>query len=151
METTTIEPEQTTRRSGIVLPYSTVIGAVALIFAGFVGLGGLPAQQSPAIPPTLALAPTPPAAGQGAPDVGRPELLLVYLVATEAEKRTLSQDIRNSPEWFAESYRGSQTDVRVVAVGAHEDESLEALTRQLAEASLTTLDGAAIKLIDMRR
>ena len=77
----------------------------------------------------------------------QPSRLLVYIVGSETEKRTLEEDLTRYPDWFGQS--SADVKVRVIAIkpGADEFANLDQL---LPEAIITNINGPHLKLMDMR-
>ena len=90
-----------------------------------------------------------PVAPQSVIATSRPDQLLVYVVGSDAARRTLEQDVRNSPEWFGPS-AGVNTAVRIVVVEPGTEVTLESLDTLLPEASITIGGGPDLKFVDMR-
>ena len=137
------QPQRSLKR-GLRLPYSLMISGLAIATAAFVGLGwheddGQAGLQNAG-----------PAAETRGVSATTPAQVLVYLVATEADKRALEQDVARAPEWFFETYAGIDTSVRVIALGEGQEESLDVLARLLPEALLASGEGPSVKLVDMR-
>jgi hypothetical protein len=124
-------------------PFFTIVSGLALAVAAVVGLGGPPDLSRSRGDPQPAQAPI----EARTADPGR---LLVYLVGTEETKRALEHEVSTDREWFAETYAGQATGIRILVIAEGQDESLEALATLLPEASLGTGLGPEIKLVDMR-
>jgi hypothetical protein len=124
-------------------PFFTIVSGLALAIAAVVGLGG---------PPDLSPSRGASQAAQAPIDArpAGPGRLLVYLVATEEDRRALQHDIATDRQWFTESYAGKTTDIRVLVLAEEQEESLETLAVLLPEASLGTGLGPEVKLVDMR-
>ncbi len=131
------------RIRGVRPHHVAMIGGLALAIATAATLGRLEDLEQT----TSSTAPA--ASGVEVVSETGPARLLVYIVGTEAEKQALEQSVLRSPEWFQET-SATHTKLRIVTLGADREESLDALSRLLPEASMGAGLGPALKVVDMR-
>ena len=146
--------------AGVALAVGAVVGAGELRGTSTTGEQGRPGalvQQDSADfgygvwDTTLADRPiSVPVAPQGVIATSRPDQLLVYVVGSDAARRTLEQDVRNNSEWYNSSQTGVNTAVRIVVLDPGTDLSFESLDTLLPEASITIGGGPDLKFVDMR-
>jgi hypothetical protein len=80
----------------------------------------------------------------------RPDQLLVYVVGSDAARRSLEHDIKSNPEWYDSTLAGVSTAFRIVVMEPGTDVGLENLDTLLPEASITIGNGPDLKFVDMR-